>query len=136
MSTTTQLCLRMGSLQTTTEARQALATFPRQTRQCQQSCKRAPDSRQRSKPSQPTAPAPTARPSPINPIHTHERNPKPIAAYWAPSPTGGAAGGYGGQQIGHGFLGGVGGAVAGSMLEDAVKKERRKEHKHKKGEET
>ncbi|KAK3618541.1 Cell division control protein 7 [Elasticomyces elasticus] len=40
---------------------------------------------------------------------------------------GGAAGAYGGHKMNHGFLGGVGGAVAGSMLEDAYKKRNKKD---------
>lgn len=44
---------------------------------------------------------------------------------------GGAAGAYGGHQVNHGFLGGIGGAVAGSVLEDAYKK-KQKEMKPKK----
>jgi len=42
---------------------------------------------------------------------------------------GGVAGGYGGHKLHHGFLGGVGGAIAGSMLEDQYKK-----HEHEKKE--
>ncbi|TKA78858.1 hypothetical protein B0A55_03811 [Friedmanniomyces simplex] len=45
---------------------------------------------------------------------------------------GGAAGAYGGHQMNHGFLGGIGGAVAGSMLEDAYKKHTKAERKEKK----
>lgn len=39
---------------------------------------------------------------------------------------GGAAGAYGGHKVNHGFLGTIGGAVAGSMLEDAYKKHNRR----------
>ncbi|KAI6794494.1 hypothetical protein KC363_g7352 [Hortaea werneckii] len=45
---------------------------------------------------------------------------------------GGAAGAYGGHKMKHGFLGGIGGAVAGSMLEDAYKKKSKKDKKEKK----
>ena len=45
---------------------------------------------------------------------------------------GGAAGAYGGHQIGHGVLGAMGGAVAGHFAEEAVKK---KTKKHKDGSE-
>jgi hypothetical protein len=49
---------------------------------------------------------------------------------------GGAAGGFAGHKVNHGFLGTIGGAVAGSMLEDAYKdkkhKKPKKEKKHKK----
>jgi hypothetical protein len=40
---------------------------------------------------------------------------------------GGAAGAFGGHQVGHGFIGGVGGAIGGSMLEDAYKKKKKKD---------
>lgn len=39
---------------------------------------------------------------------------------------GGAAGGYTGHKANHGFLGTIGGAIVGSLAEDAMKK-----HKHK-----
>jgi hypothetical protein len=49
---------------------------------------------------------------------------------------GGAAGSFAGHKANHGFLGTIGGAVAGSMLEDAYKdkkhKKPKKEKKHKK----
>lgn len=51
---------------------------------------------------------------------------------------GGAAGGFAGHKMNHGFLGTVGGAIAGSMLEDKFKKDKKhhkkekKEKKHKK----
>ncbi|CAK1367061.1 hypothetical protein CB0940_10394 [Cercospora beticola] len=44
---------------------------------------------------------------------------------------GGAAGAYGGHKMNHGVLGTIGGAVAGSMLEDAYKKKGKKDKKHK-----
>lgn len=49
---------------------------------------------------------------------------------------GGAAGGFAGHKMNHGILGTLGGAVAGSMLEDKLKKEKKhkkpkKEKKHK-----
>jgi len=48
---------------------------------------------------------------------------------------GGAMGGYGGHQINHGFLGTIGGAIAGSKIEDHYKKgdkknKKKKEKKH------
>ncbi|KAK0273661.1 hypothetical protein LTR35_012098 [Friedmanniomyces endolithicus] len=42
---------------------------------------------------------------------------------------GGAVGAYGGHQVHHSFLGGIGGAVAGSMLEDAYKKHNKPDKK-------
>jgi hypothetical protein len=48
---------------------------------------------------------------------------------------GGAAGGFGGHKMGHGIIGTLGGAVAGSMLEDKFKDSHgggNKEKKHKK----
>lgn len=53
---------------------------------------------------------------------------------------GGAAGGFAGHKMNHGILGTLGGAVAGSMLEDKFKdsgshgKEKEKKHKKPKGE--
>jgi hypothetical protein len=44
---------------------------------------------------------------------------------------GGAVGAYGGHKVNHGFLGAVGGAIAGSLAEDALKK-KKKEKKEKK----
>lgn len=44
---------------------------------------------------------------------------------------GGAAGGFAGHKMNHGFLGTVGGAIAGSMLEDGMTKDK-KHKKHKK----
>lgn len=44
---------------------------------------------------------------------------------------GGAAGAFAGHRVHHGFLGGVGGAVAGSMLEDAYKKHSKEGKKQK-----
>lgn len=46
---------------------------------------------------------------------------------------GGAAGAYGGHKVNHGFIGGIGGAVAGSMLEDAYKKHNKSEKKQRRG---
>lgn len=40
---------------------------------------------------------------------------------------GGVAGGYGGHKVNHGFLGTIGGAIMGSLAEDAVKKHRKHE---------
>lgn len=45
---------------------------------------------------------------------------------------GGAAGAYGGHKINHGILGSIGGAFAGSFLEDTLKKKGKKEKKPKK----
>ena len=45
---------------------------------------------------------------------------------------GGAAGAYGGHKMGHGIIGGLGGAVAGSMLQDAAEKHHKKDKKDKK----
>ncbi|PPJ52562.1 hypothetical protein CBER1_11023 [Cercospora berteroae] len=44
---------------------------------------------------------------------------------------GGAAGAYGGHKMNHGVIGTIGGAVAGSMLEDAYKKKGKKDKKYK-----
>lgn len=44
---------------------------------------------------------------------------------------GGAAGGFAGHKMHHGIIGTIGGAVAGSMLEDKFKKDK-KDKKHKK----
>ena len=44
---------------------------------------------------------------------------------------GGAAGAFGGHKLGHGVLGGLGGAVAGSMLQDHFKHKKEEEHKQK-----
>ncbi|KAK5119202.1 hypothetical protein LTR85_007816 [Meristemomyces frigidus] len=44
---------------------------------------------------------------------------------------GGAAGAYGGHKVNHGFIGGIGGAVAGSMLEDAYKNHNKPDKKPK-----
>lgn len=44
---------------------------------------------------------------------------------------GGALGAYGGHQMGHGIIGGIGGAIAGSKLEDHCK-DKKKEKKHRK----
>ncbi|GAB7337447.1 hypothetical protein MBLNU457_g2786t1 [Dothideomycetes sp. NU457] len=41
-----------------------------------------------------------------------------------------AVGGYGGHQVNHGIIGAVGGAVAGSMLEDHMKDKKKKKKKH------
>lgn len=38
---------------------------------------------------------------------------------------GGAAGGFAGHKVNHGFLGTIGGAIIGSIAEDAVKKHRK-----------
>ena len=38
---------------------------------------------------------------------------------------GGAAGGFAGHKANHGFLGTIGGAIIGSIAEDAVKKHKR-----------
>ena len=46
---------------------------------------------------------------------------------------GGAAGAYGGHKMNHGVIGGIGGAVAGSMMEDAYKKKTKKEKKQRRG---
>ncbi|KAL2014001.1 hypothetical protein VTN00DRAFT_1526 [Thermoascus crustaceus] len=44
---------------------------------------------------------------------------------------GGIAGGFAGHKANHGFLGTIGGAIVGSILEDAVKKHgEKKEHEH------
>jgi len=43
---------------------------------------------------------------------------------------GGATGAWAGRKAGHGFLGLVGGAIAGSLAEDYAKKEKRKHHRH------
>lgn len=45
---------------------------------------------------------------------------------------GGAAGGFAGHKMNHGILGTLGGAVAGSMLEDKFKDKKKKEKKEKK----
>lgn len=46
---------------------------------------------------------------------------------------GGAAGAWGGHKVHHGFLGTIGGAIAGSLAEDALKKNRKNgHHKHSK----
>jgi hypothetical protein len=45
---------------------------------------------------------------------------------------GGAVGAYGGHQINHGFLGAVGGAFAGSKLEDFGKDHHKKKEEEKK----
>ncbi|RMZ79381.1 hypothetical protein DV738_g3411, partial [Chaetothyriales sp. CBS 135597] len=43
---------------------------------------------------------------------------------------GGAAGAYGGHKVNHGFLGAIGGAITGSMAEDAIKKHKKKDGHH------
>lgn len=45
---------------------------------------------------------------------------------------GAAAGGFAGHKVNHGFLGTVGGAIAGSVLEDKFKDKKKKDKKEKK----
>jgi hypothetical protein len=42
---------------------------------------------------------------------------------------GGAAGAYGGHKVNHGFLGTIGGAITGSVAQDAMKKHKEKKEK-------
>lgn len=46
---------------------------------------------------------------------------------------GGALGGFTGQKFGHGLLGTIGGAIAGSKLEDTAKERRNQKHDPKYG---
>lgn len=41
---------------------------------------------------------------------------------------GGAAGGFAGHKANHGFLGTIGGAIMGSIAEDALKKNKKRDH--------